>query len=58
MSERQDNLDTIKFKSVAVRVTTYKMLKALATRDNRSVGMFITHLTEQEQKRQKRKKVV
>ena len=56
MSERQDNLDTIKFKSVAVRVSTYKMLKQLATRDNRSVGMFITHLTEQEQKRQRRKK--
>ena len=49
-------MDTIKFKSVAVRVSTYKLLKQMAAKDNRSVGMFITHLTEQEQKRQRRKK--
>ena len=42
-----------KFKSVAVRLQTYNMLKKLAQRDNRSAGMQITHLVEKEDKRQK-----
>ena len=55
MSERQDKLNIQKFKSVAVRIETYKVLKKLAGKDNRSTGMMITHLVEKEDKRQKRR---
>ena len=44
-----------KFKSVAVRIETYRVLKKLASKDNRSTGMQITHLVEKEDKRQKRR---
>ena len=39
-------MNILKFKSVAVRITTYQKLKKLALKQNRSVGMMITHLTE------------
>jgi len=55
MSERQGKLNTQKFKSVAVRIETYQVLKKLAKKDNRSAGMQITHLVEKEDKRQKRR---
>ena len=55
MSERQGKLNTQKFKSVAVRIETYQVLKKLAKKDNRSAGMMITHLVEKEDKRQKRR---
>ena len=55
MSERQGKLNTQKFKSVAVRIETYKVLKKLAGKDNRSTGMMITHLVEKEDKRQRRR---
>jgi hypothetical protein len=55
MSERQGKLNTQKFKSVAVRVQTYNILKKLAQKDNRSAGMQITHLVEKEDKRQRRR---
>jgi hypothetical protein len=55
MSERQDKLNIQKFKSVAVRVQTYNILKKLAHKDNRSAGMQITHLVEKEDKRQRRR---
>ena len=48
-------MNILKFKSVAVRLTTYQKLKKLATKQNRSVGMMITHLTEKEEKRQTRR---
>ena len=48
-------MDTVKFKSVAVRVQTYQVLKKLAKKDNRSAGMQITHLVEKEDKRQRRR---
>ena len=54
-SERQGKLNTQKFKSVAVRIETYQVLKKLAKKDNRSAGMMITHLVEKEDKRQKRR---
>ena len=54
-SERQDELNIQKFKSVAVRIETYRVLKKLASKDNRSTGMQITHLVEKEDKRQKRR---
>ena len=47
-------MNILKFKSVAVRITTYQKLKKLAFKQNRSVGM-ITHLTEKEEKRQTRR---
>jgi|TARA_B100001094_G_C17789928_1_gene603871 hypothetical protein len=37
-----------KFKSVAVAIYTYKLLKKLAADDDRSVGMQITYLVKQE----------
>ena len=55
MSERQGKLNTQKFKSVAVRIETYQVLKKLAKKDNRSAGMMITHLVEKEDKRQRRR---
>ena len=42
-----------KFKSVAVAVETYKILKKLAALDDRSAGMQITHLVKQEAKKRK-----
>jgi|TARA_R100001463_G_scaffold45693_1_gene94107 hypothetical protein len=37
-----------KFKSVAVAIYTYKLLKKLAADDDRSVGMQITYLVKKE----------
>ena len=42
-----------KFKSVAVAIETYKLLKKLAEQDDRSAGMQITHLVKQEAKKRK-----
>ena len=46
-------MDIKKFKSVAVAVETYKILKKLAALDDRSAGMEITHLVKQEAKKRK-----
>ena len=46
-------MDIKKFKSVAVAVETYKLLKILAEQDDRSAGMEITHLVKQEAKKRK-----
>ena len=46
-------MDIKKFKSVAVAIDTYILLKQLAEQDNRSAGMQITHLVKQEAKRRK-----
>lgn len=48
-------MNIVKFKSVAVRIETYKTLKKIAMKDNRSAGMMITHLVEKEDKRQRRR---
>jgi hypothetical protein len=53
--QEEEKVDTVKFKSVAVRVQTYQVLKKLAKKDNRSAGMQITHLVEKEDKRQRRR---
>ena len=42
-----------KFKSVAVAVETYKILKKLAALDDRSAGMQITHLVKARSKEEK-----
>jgi len=42
-----------KFKSVAVAMETYKLLKKLAAADDRSAGMQITYLVKQEAKKRK-----
>ena len=42
-----------KFKSVAVAIETYKLLKKLAASDDRSAGMQITFLVKQEAKKRK-----
>ena len=42
-----------KFKSVAVVIDTYKLLKKLAATDDRSAGMQITYLVKQEAKKRK-----
>ena len=42
-----------KFKSVAVAIDTYKLLKKLAATDDRSAGMQITYLVKQEAKKRK-----
>ena len=42
-----------KCKSVAVAIDTYKLLKKLATLDDRSAGMQITFLVKQEVKKRK-----
>ena len=46
-------MNTKKFKSVAVAIETYKLLKKLAALDDRSAGMQITYLVKQESKRRK-----
>ena len=46
-------MDIKKFKSVAVVIDTYKILKKLAALDDRSAGMEITHLVKQEAKKRK-----
>ena len=46
-------MNTKKFKSVAVAMETYKLLKKLAASDDRSAGMQITYLVKQEAKRRK-----
>ena len=46
-------MDIKKFKSVAVAVETYKILKKLAALDDRSAGMEITHLVKQEARKRK-----
>ena len=46
-------MDIKKFKSVAVAVDTYLLLKKLAELDDRSAGMQITYLVKQEAKRRK-----
>ncbi len=46
-------MNTKKFKSVAVAIDTYKLLKKIAADDDRSAGMQITHLVEKEAKKRK-----
>ena len=46
-------MDIKKFKSVAVAIETYKILKKLAALDDRSAGMQITHLVKQEARKRK-----
>ena len=46
-------MDIKKFKSVAVAIDTYNLLKKLAALDDRSGGMQITHLVKQEAKKRK-----
>ena len=46
-------MNTKKFKSVAVAIETYKLLKKLAAADDRSAGMQITYLVKQEAKKRK-----
>ena len=46
-------MNTKKFKSVAVAIDTYKLLKKLAATDDRSAGMQITYLVKQEAKKRK-----
>ena len=46
-------MDIKKFKSVAVAVETYKILKKLAELDDRSAGMQITYLVKQEARKRK-----
>ena len=46
-------MDIKKFKSVAVAIDTYNLLKKLAALDDRSAGMQITHLVKQEAKKRK-----
>jgi hypothetical protein len=42
-----------KFKSVAVGIDTYKLLKKIAASDDRSAGMQITYLVKKEAKKRK-----
>ena len=42
-----------KFKSVAVAIDTYKLLKKIASEDDRSAGMQITYLVKKEAKKRK-----
>ena len=42
-----------KFKSVAVALETYKLLKKIAADDDRSAGMQITYLVKKEAKKRK-----
>jgi|TARA_R110002126_G_scaffold153109_2_gene300303 hypothetical protein len=49
-------MNTLKFKSVAVKIDTYEKLKQLAEATNRSVGMQITELVLKESKKQQRRK--
>tara|TARA_R110000787_G_scaffold129957_1_gene241856 strand:+ start:114 stop:266 length:153 start_codon:yes stop_codon:yes gene_type:complete len=48
-------MNILKFKSVAVRLTTYQQLQKIAKARNRSAGMQITELVDKEMKRLKRK---
>ena len=48
-------MNILKFKSVAVRIETYKLLKKIAKEDDRSTGMQITFLVNNEAKRRKLK---
>ena len=54
MNNTQGNRMNIKkFKSVAVAIDTYKLLKKIAAADDRSAGMQITYLVKQEAKKRK-----
>ena len=53
MINQRMKMDIKKFKSVAVAIETYKILKKLAALDDRSAGMQITHLVKQEAKKRK-----
>jgi len=46
-------MDIKKFKSVAVAIDTYKLLKKIAELDDRSAGMQITYLVKQEARKRK-----
>ena len=46
-------MDIKKFKSVAVAIETYKLLKKIAELDDRSAGMQITYLVKQEARKRK-----
>jgi hypothetical protein len=46
-------MNTKKFKSVAVGIDTYKLLKKIASEDDRSAGMQITYLVKKEAKKRK-----
>jgi len=46
-------MNTKKFKSVAVAIETYKLLKKIASEDDRSAGMQITYLVKKEAKKTK-----
>ena len=46
-------MDIKKFKSVAVAIDTYLLLKKLAAADDRSAGMQITYLVKQEARKRK-----
>ena len=45
-------MNTKKFKSVAVAIDTYKLLKKLAATDDRSAGMQITYLVNKKQRKE------
>jgi|TARA_R110000803_G_scaffold32395_1_gene71449 hypothetical protein len=47
-------MNTLKFKSVAVRLSTYQQLQKLAQLNNRSAGMQITELVDKAMKRKKK----
>jgi hypothetical protein len=53
MINQRMKMDIKKFKSVAVAVETYKILKKLAALDDRSAGMEITYLVKQEARKRK-----
>ena len=46
-------MDIKKFKSVAVAIDTYNLLKKIAVADDRSAGMQITHLVKREARKRK-----
>ena len=46
-------MDIKKFRSVAVAIDTYKLLKKIAELDDRSAGMQITYLVKQEARKRK-----
>jgi hypothetical protein len=53
MINQRMNMNIKKFKSVAVAIDTYKLLKKLAAEDDRSAGMQITYLVKREAKKRK-----
>ena len=53
MINQRMNMNIKKFKSVAVAIDTYKILKKLAAEDDRSAGMQITYLVKREAKKRK-----